>query len=120
MDLLTGWASVLCTVGVLVLYEVALAVGQRRNPARLARSAHAGLREAWFVAMSAQPGSELLAVQTLRNSVMSATMIASTAVLVAPILAAILHPLAGPVAAVLVVAVLFGFDRFTSDARTDR
>lgn len=216
MDLLTGWVSVLCTVGILVLYEAALAVGQRHNPARLARSAHASLREAWFVAMSAQPGSELLAVQTLRNSVMSATLIASTAVLglmgtvtlaapslnaslgvpgapllsarlalelvllallfsalvssvmavryynhagfiaampvgsaarvqwawagtvyvrragilyglglrhlvlVAPILAAILHPLAGPVAAVLVVAVLFGFDRFTSDARTDR
>lgn len=216
MDLLTGWVSALCTVGILVLYEAALAVGQRRNPARLARSAHASLREAWFVAMSAQPGSELLAVQTLRNSVMSATLIASTAVLglmgtvtlaapslnaslgvpgapllsarlalelvllallfsalvssvmavryynhagfiaampvgsaaraqwawagtvyvrragilyglglrhlvlVAPILAAILHPLAGPVAAVLVVAVLFGFDRFTSDARTDR
>lgn len=216
MDLLTGWVSVLCTVGILVLYEAALAAVQRRNPARLARSAHASLREAWFVAMSAQPGSELLAVQTLRNSVMSATLIASTAVLglmgtvtlaapslnaslgvpgapllsarlalelvllallfsalvssvmavryynhagfiaampvgsaaraqwgwagtvyvrragilyglglrhlvlVAPILAAILHPLAGPVAAVLVVAVLFGFDRFTSDARTDR
>ena len=32
--------------------------------------------------------------------------------LVAPILTAILHPVAGPVAAVLVVSVLFHFDRF--------
>jgi hypothetical protein len=32
--------------------------------------------------------------------------------LVAPILASILYPAAGPVAALIVVAVLFGFDRF--------
>jgi hypothetical protein len=31
--------------------------------------------------MSAQKGSEILAVQTLRNSLMSATMLASTAAL---------------------------------------
>ena len=33
------------------------------------------------MALSRQPGSEILAIQTLRNSVMSATMTASTAVL---------------------------------------
>jgi hypothetical protein len=32
-------------------------------------------------------------------------------ILVAPVLASILHPATGPVAALLVVAVLFGFDR---------
>lgn len=216
MECLSDWWAVLATVAVLVLYEIGLALAQRRHPDRLARAAHAGLRADWFAAMSSHPGSEILAVQTLRNSVMSATMIASTAVLglmgtvtlaapslnaslgqdsapvltarlalelvlltllfsslvssvmavryynhagfitampvgsdararwasagtayvrragvlyswglrhlvwVAPILAAILHPLAGPLAALLVVAVLYGFDRFVTDARTDR
>lgn len=198
-----AWLAAITTVALLVMYELATAWTQRRLPARLARSAHAGLRESWFVAVSQQKGSEILAVQTLRNSLMSATMTASTAalglvasltlavpslhggmaaswsprlalelvliavlfaslvasamavryynhvgficgmptespareqwtvrgaayvrragllwswglrqlVLVAPILAAMLHPLAGPPAALAVIAVLIGFDR---------
>ena len=47
----------------------------------MAPSAHATLREDWFDAVSAHRGSEILAVQTLRNSLMSATMLASTAAL---------------------------------------
>jgi uncharacterized membrane protein len=203
------WVAAVATIAVLVVYEFALWLIQRRAPQRLARSAHATLRQEWFAAISAQKGSEILAVQTLRNSLMSATMTASTAaiglmgtatlavptlhaglgqgagaavpsvrlllelvlmallfaslvasvmavryfnhagfiaampvgsearerwagagvayvrragilyswglrhlVLVAPVLASLLHPWAGPVAALLVVAVLFGFDRF--------
>jgi Protein of unknown function, DUF599 len=45
------------------------------------RATHARLRVEWFEALSQQPGSELLAVQTLRNALMSATVTASTAVL---------------------------------------
>lgn len=204
-----AWMATLATIAMLVAYEVVLGLAQRRCPDRLARSAHAVLREQWFTAVSQQKGSEILAVQTLRNSLMSATMTASTAVLgligtvtlaapslhagfgeaavlpsvtprlvlellllallfaslvcsamavryynhvgfisgmpvesaarqrwaqagtayvrragvlyswglrhlilVAPILASLLHPLAGPVAAVLVVVVLSRFDRF--------
>lgn len=203
-----AWLATLATIAVLVAYEVALTVAQRRRPERMARSAHAALREEWFTAVSRQQGSEILAVQTLRNSLMSATMTASTAmlgligtvtlaapslhasfgssavlpsvtprlvlellllallfaslvcsamsvryynhlgfiigmpvesearerwtqagtayarragvlyswglrhlILVAPILACLLHPLAGPIAGVVVVAVLIGFDR---------
>ncbi len=203
-----AWLATLATIAVLVTYEAALTVAQRWRPERMARSAHAVLREEWFTAVSQQKGSEILAVQTLRNSVMSATMTASTAmlgligtvtlaapslhasfgwsatlpsvtprlvlellllallfaslvcsamavryynhlgfisgmpvesearkrwtragtayvrragvlyswglrhlILVAPILACLLHPLAGPIAAVLVVVVLVGFDR---------
>ena len=62
-------------------YETALAMDQRRYPERLARGAYASLRGEWFAAVSTRPGSEILAVQTLRNSLMSATMTASTAVL---------------------------------------
>lgn len=69
------------TLLVLVAYEVSSAVAQRRRPERMARTAHASLREDWFAAVSAKGGSEILAVQTLRNSMMSATMTASTAVL---------------------------------------
>lgn len=76
-----SWISALATVAILVLYELALVIGQRLRPERLARSAHAKLREEWFLAVALERGSELLAVQTLRNSLMSATMTASTAVL---------------------------------------
>ncbi len=203
------WFASLATIVILLMYEVGLMVVDRRNPGRLARAVHASLREEWFAAVSAQQGTEILAVQTLRNSLMSATMTASTAalglmgtatlalpslhegfgaaagipvlsaqlvlqlvlmallfaslvasamavryynhvgfisgmpvesaerkrwaeagvvyvrragilyswglrflILVAPILAAIVHPWAGPIAAVLVVAVLWSFDRF--------
>jgi hypothetical protein len=75
-----GWLA-FATVAVLLAYEAGLWVLQRLRPRRWARSAHAALREDWFIAVSAQPGSEVLAVQTLRNSLMSATMTASTAAL---------------------------------------
>lgn len=55
-------------------------VGLRR-PDRIARSAHASLRVHWVDALSRQPGFEIVAVQALRNSLMSATIAASTAAL---------------------------------------
>ena len=76
-----AWLATLATIAVLVAYEVVLAVAQRWRPERMARSAHAALREDWFTAVSQQKGSEILAVQTLRNSLMSATLTASTAML---------------------------------------
>lgn len=208
MDSALSWWAAFATAAVLVGYETSLALAQHRRPDRMARTAHANLREDWFVAVSNQKGSEILAVQTLRNALMSASISASTAalgltgtvtlavpslhaelgtaalpnftprlameltllallfaslvssvmavryyghagfvggmpvasearqqwtsagtlyvrkagvlyswglrqlVLVAPIVAFILHPVAGPLAAVLVCTVLFGFDRF--------
>ena len=207
----TTWLAALITIAIILIYEAMLLMVQIRSPHRLARSAHATLREEWFNAISRLPGSEILAVQTLRNSLMSATMTASTAVLglmgtitllapslnstfeaseafpahftarlamelmliailfassvfsamavryynhagfitsmpvdseerrrwsaigvtylrragllyswglrhllmVAPVLASIVYPLAGPVAAMILIAALFGFDRFT-------
>ncbi len=82
MDTLSAhWLAAIVTVALLLAYEVTLLLVQRRSPQRLARSAHAGLREEWLAALSRQPGSEILAVQTLRNALMSATMTASTAAL---------------------------------------
>jgi uncharacterized membrane protein len=73
------WALVGLTLVVLALYEALLLLLHRSS--RLAPARHAGLREEWFRVISAQKGSEVLAVQTLRNSLMSATMLASTAAL---------------------------------------
>ncbi len=75
------WLATLATVALLFGHEAFVTLAQRRRPDRMARSAHATLREDWFTAVSQQRGSEILAVQTLRNSLMSATMTASTAVL---------------------------------------
>lgn len=81
MTATSTWIAALATLVTLLVYEAVLALAQRQNPQRLARSAHASLREEWFAAVSLHPGLEILAVQTLRNSLMSATMTASTAVL---------------------------------------
>lgn len=78
---LPTWLAVLTTVAILLIYETAQFWKGYRNPSRLSRTAHAQLREQWFEAISRQPGSEILAVQSLRNSLMSAAMLASTAVL---------------------------------------
>ncbi len=81
MNLTPTWLAAFATVAILLLYEVSFAWAQRRQPERLARSAHATMRAEWFSAVSAQAGTEILVVQTLRNSLMSATMTASTAAL---------------------------------------
>jgi hypothetical protein len=99
MTSIAAWLAALATVAILVSYEVALAIGHRRRPERLSRTAHAALRQEWFAAVSAQKGSEILAVQTLRNSLMAATMTASTAALalmgVATLAAPSLHSMIG-------------------------
>ena len=74
-----NWLAAIVTVAVLIAYEASLAIAQRQRPARMARTVHADLREDWFEAISAQKGSEVLAVQTLRNALMSASVTASTA-----------------------------------------
>lgn len=81
MNELVGWLAAITTIAVLVAYEALLALMRRRTPERIARTSHIRLREEWFAAVTSQPGAELLAVQTLRNSLMSATLTASTAVL---------------------------------------
>jgi hypothetical protein len=81
MSSLPTWLAVITTVAMLLIYEMAQVFMGRRNPVVVARTAHARLREQWFEAVSRQPGSEILAVQALRNSLMSATVMASTAVL---------------------------------------
>lgn len=91
MELL-HWSAPVATLTVLVAYLLYLALA----PDKLAWRTHAALRAEWFDAVSAQPGTEILAVQTLRNSVMSATITASTSALglmgAATLVAPTLHP----------------------------
>ena len=100
-----GWLAALMTIAVLLAYEASLAVAQHLRPARMARTAHANLRQDWFDAISAQKGSEILAVQTLRNALMSASVTASTAAigLMGTVTLAVssLHPNFGDAAAAL-------------------
>ena len=71
------WLAPAITIAVLAAYLLYLALA----PNRLAWRTHSALRAEWFDAISAERGTEILAVQTLRNSVMTATMTASTAAL---------------------------------------
>ena len=55
------WLATLATVVLLFGFEAVVALAQRRRPDRMARSAHAALREDWFSTVSQQAGSEILA-----------------------------------------------------------
>src|SRR5687768_13516144 len=70
------------SVLLVLLYELQELRAERRSPAATARSAHRLLRADWVRALSRQAGTEILAVQALRNSLMSATITASTAAVV--------------------------------------
>jgi hypothetical protein len=73
---------VVVSVLIVTLYELQEVRAERRRPGATARSAHRVLRGEWVRALSRQSGSEIVAVQALRNSLMSATITASTAALV--------------------------------------
>lgn len=75
------WLAPGLTLGLLVLYVLYMTLSPRHGRQQMVWRAHAQLRDDWFDAVSAQSGTEILAVQTLRNALMSATMTASTAAL---------------------------------------
>jgi uncharacterized membrane protein len=69
------------TLFLVALYEAWAAHARRHGTTAAARVAHAQLRADWFASVSAAPGTEILAVQTLRNSMMAASLTASTTIL---------------------------------------
>jgi hypothetical protein len=81
MKVFWAWASLAASVLLVVGYEFLAHRAGRRNPTHQARFINARMRSAWVQAMSAQPGFEIVAVQALRNSLMSSTVVASTAAL---------------------------------------
>lgn len=78
---LLSWLCLLASLLIVAGYELHFRARSRRQPLHFARTAHARLRTRWVHELMQKPGSELLAIQTIRNSVMSATVTASTAVL---------------------------------------
>ena len=76
-DLISFALSVL----LLIAYSLFLGYKTRRNPAYTVQAVNAIARTAWVETIMQESGKEILAVQTLRNSTMAATFLASTAVL---------------------------------------
>lgn len=76
-----AWGSLALSLLMVLAYEVHAHRSARNRPAHQARFANARMRVQWVEAMAAQPGFEIVAVQALRNSLMSATISASTAAL---------------------------------------
>lgn len=65
----------------LVAYYRFIAYKTRKNPAYTVQSVNIIARTAWVESIMRDSGKEVLAVQTLRNSTMAATFLASTSVL---------------------------------------
>ncbi len=81
-DQTVAWVSVLVSLAILIGYELRLVLSSRKGDSSTARSAHLSLRAQWVRALAQQPGAEIIGIQALRNSLMSATINASTAALV--------------------------------------
>jgi hypothetical protein len=77
----TSWWLLTASAVLLALYEAWVLWTGAHHPERVARSLHTRMRVDWVSALGRQSGFEIVAVQTLRNSLMSATISASTAAL---------------------------------------
>lgn len=91
------WAALALALGVWSCRGLRVRWLARHRPQALAAAVNAALRERWVLSLAMQPGSELLAVQTLRNSLMSATVVASTSALLLTGLAGMLAGLGADV-----------------------
>jgi hypothetical protein len=80
-DRSVAWIAFAVSSLIYAVYEGWVWWTGRTRPGRMARYAHAQMRIDWALALSRRPGFEIVAVQTLRNSLMSATIGASTAAL---------------------------------------
>jgi uncharacterized membrane protein len=69
------------SVVLLVIYHRYLAYQTRKHPTYTVQALNRLARTAWVDMIMRQEGKEILAIQTLRNSTMAATFLASTAVL---------------------------------------
>lgn len=69
------------TVFIIVMYHVFLRRLARRNPDSVLSSVATASRTAWVESIMAESGSGILAIQTLRNTTLAATFLASTAIL---------------------------------------
>jgi len=66
---------------ILIAYHLYIRYKTRKNPAYTIQAVNVIARTAWVEAIMRDSGKEVLAVQTLRNSTMAATFLATTSVL---------------------------------------
>ncbi len=78
---LLAWLCLTASVLIVAIYQLWVSMIGRKRPERIARMAHGQIRSDWAEALAKHHGTEILAVQTLRNSLMSSTIVASTAAL---------------------------------------
>lgn len=76
-----AWGSLALSLLLVAAYEVHAHWRNRSRPGHQARFINAQVRIDWVRVLSSQPGFEIVAVQALRNSLMSATITASTSAL---------------------------------------
>jgi uncharacterized membrane protein len=81
IESIVAWAFFTLSLLLLVGYEWRIHHIGQKQPERLARYANAKLRMHWVASMGDKPGFEIVAVQALRNSLMAASISASTAAL---------------------------------------
>ncbi|MFC3109720.1 DUF599 domain-containing protein [Undibacterium arcticum] len=81
LDQVWQWASIAASLIAFGCYELYLRKAGSTAPMKTARSAHAAIRRQWIKSVMGRPGAEILVIQTLRNSVMAGSFMASTAVL---------------------------------------
>lgn len=81
IESIVAWAFFTLSLLLLVGYEWRVHHIGQKQPERLARYANAKLRMHWVASMGDKPGFEIVAVQALRNSLMAASISASTAAL---------------------------------------
>src|SRR5512139_1310413 len=67
--------------GLVGAYQLFLGYRERHSPGRATHVLNALARTRWVEAVMSDPRKDVMAVQTLRNSVMAASMMASTAIL---------------------------------------
>jgi len=80
--MITDTVSFITSITIIALYHLYRLLLVRNNPFCSIKTVNIKAREAWVDnIMSGGPGKDILAVQTLRNSTMSATFFASTAIL---------------------------------------
>lgn len=73
--------SFVLSLMILIAYSLFIRYKTKKNPAYTVQAVNAIARTAWVETIMQGKGKEVLAVQTLRNSTMAATFLASTAVL---------------------------------------
>ena len=78
---LSDWAAFLTSVGLAAAYHLFLRWRLSSDPHYTVHAVNNIARRHWVLAMMSVRGNEVLAVQTLRNSVMTASFMASTAML---------------------------------------